>query len=146
MRLQSVIDVLINTNQKGFIKGRNISDLIRLIDDSLMIARQHSLPGLMVSVDFRKAFDSVSKHSIMNALNIFNFGPTMIKFISVLINNNESSVRNGGWYSSFFPCQKGIRQGCCASPYLFLLVAEILSLKLRNSDQIVGLSIPGKKH
>ena len=144
LRLQSTLDTLINFNQKGFIKGRNISDLIRLIDDSLLITRKHKIPGKMVSVDFRKAFDSVSKMSILNALKIFNFGPIFIKFISVLINNNESSVRNGGWYSSFFPCQKGIRQGCCASPYLFLLVAELLSLKLINNDQILGISIPEK--
>ena len=144
LRLQSCIDTVIHTNQKGFIKGRNISDLIRLIDDSILMTRQYSLPGLMVSVDFRKAFDSVSKNSILNALNIFKFGPTMLKFISVLINNNESSVRNGGWYSSFFPCQKGIRQGCCASPYFFLLVAEILSVKLKNSNQLKGISVPEK--
>lgn len=139
IRLQPIIDSLININQKGFIKGRNISDLIRLIDDSILTARLHKLPGLMVSVDFCKAFDSVSKSSIMNALNIFNFGPTFSKLVSVLINKSESNVRNGGWYSSFFPCEKGIRQGCCASPYLFLLVAELLSLKLRNSNKISGI-------
>ena len=143
-RIQPVIDSLINTNQKGFIKGRNISDLIRMIDDSLLITRKYKTPGLIVSVDFRKAFDSVSKMSIINALNIFNFGPIFSKLISVLVNNNESCIRNGGWYSSFFPCEKGIRQGCCASPYLFLLVAELLSLKLRNTEQISGISIPGK--
>ena len=68
----------------------------------------------------------------------------MINLVSVLINNSESCVRNYDWFSSFFSCEKGVRQGCCASPYLFLLVAELLSIKLRNSKEILGISIINK--
>ena len=64
LRIQKVMDILINNLQKGFLKGRNISELIRLIDDSLSTARQTSSPGLMVSIDFQKAFDSISKSAI----------------------------------------------------------------------------------
>ena len=144
MRLQSVIGTLIHINQKGFIKGRSISELIRIIDDSILATSHNHISGLLVSVDFCKAFDSVSKNAIINTLKCLNFGPSMIKFVSVLINNSESCVRNYNWFSSFFPCEKGVRQGCCASPYLFLLVAELLSIKLRHSKEIKGISITNK--
>ena len=139
LRLQPVLDNIINMNQRGFMRGRDISELIRQIDDSLFVARQQKLPGILASVDFRKAFDSVSKKTIVHALKLFNFGPKMIKLIYILINDSESCVRNGGWFSSFFPCERGVRQGCCTSPYLFLMVAELLAIKLRNSDQITGV-------
>ena len=141
MRIQSAMDILINPLQKGFLKGRNISEIIRLIDDSLYTANYYKTPGLMVSIDFKKAFDSISKSSIINSLKIFNFGPYIISMVSALITNSESCVRNGGWHSSWFPCERGVRQGCCVSPYLFLLVAEILSIKLHNSEDLKGISI-----
>ena len=144
LKLQSVMNKIINPLQKGFIKGRNISEIIRLIDDSILIARQNKVPGLMAAVDFQKAFDSVNKKAILNAMKTFNFGPNIIKIVSLLINNSESCVRNGNWFSAYFNCERGVRQGCCASPYLFLLVAEILSIKLRNSPEIKGISIPIK--
>ena len=144
LRLQLVINKIINPLQKGFIKGRNISEIIRLIDDSILIARQNKLPGLMASVDFQKAFDSVNKKAILNAMQTFNFGPIMRNIVSILLNNSESCVRNGNWFSSYFKCERGIRQGCCVSPYLFLLVAEILSIKLRNTNEIKGISLPSK--
>ena len=141
LRIQSAMDIIINPEQKGFLKGRNISEIIRIIDDSLYAANLYNTPGLMVSIDFKKAFDSVSKSSIIKCLQLFNFGPYIINMVSALITNSESCVRNGGWYSSWFPCERGVRQGCCVSPYLFLLVAEILSIKLRNSEEIKGICI-----
>ena len=141
LRIQSVMDTIINPMQKGFLKGRNISEIIRIIDDSLYAANQYNTPGLMVSIDFKKAFDSISKASIINSLQIFNFGPYITNMVSTLITNSESCVRNGGWHSSWFPCERGVRQGCCVSPYLFLMVAEILSIKLRNSEDIKGICI-----
>ena len=142
LRLQSVIEKIVHTDQKGFIKGRSISELIRYIDDSILSTRYNQISGLIVSVDFRKAFDSISKSTILNALKRFCFGPSLVKLVSVLLKNTESCVRNYNWFSSFFPCEKGVRQGCCASPYLFLLVAELLSIRLRSSSEISGISIP----
>ena len=141
LRIQSAMDIVINPMQKGFLKGRNISELIRIIDDSLYIAQKYNKPGMMVSIDFKKAFDSISKSSILNSLQIFNFGPYITNMVSTLITNSESCVRNGGWHSSWFPCERGVRQGCCVSPYLFLLVAEVLSIKLQNSDELEGIHI-----
>ena len=141
IRIQKVMDYLINPLQKGFLKGRNISELIRLIDDSLFAARESNSPGLLASIDFQKAFDSINKASIINSLKIFNFGPQFTQMVSVLINGSESCVRNGNWHSSWFPCDRGVRQGCCLSPYLFLLVVEFLSIRLHHSKEIKGVSI-----
>ena len=139
-RLQLVISDIISTSQKGFVKGRNITELIRHIDDTINLANRSNTSGIIAAVDFSKAFDSVSKQAIKNVLYKFNFGPKFIKLVSVLLNNSESCVKNAGWLSSWFPCEKGVRQGCCASPYLFLLVAEVMSIKLRGTTNIKGIN------
>ena len=146
-RLQKFLPTLIHTTQSGFVKGRSIVDHIRIIDDIINLSKQHNTPGMVVSLDYSKAFDSVEKSSILAALRKFNFGSYFIKLVSTLISNSESCIQNGGWLSDFFEVQRGIRQGCCASPILFIIVAELMSIKIRNNVNIKGLSfdIGGKK-
>ena len=140
-RLKPLMSSIIHHSQKGFIKGRNISEVIRYIDDTINLANQSHQSGLIASVDFSKAFDSVNKNTITNVLQMFNFGPKFRNLVKILIKNSESSVKNGGWVSSWFSTNRGVRQGCCASPYLFLLVAEIMAIKLRGTCEIEGLNI-----
>ena len=59
-QLKSTLDELINENQKGFITGRFIGENIRLIYDALFESKNLNLQGLILSIDFEKAFDTVS--------------------------------------------------------------------------------------
>ena len=95
---------------------------------------------MIVSLDFERAFDSVEKDTIISVLEKFNFGNSFINMVKVLIFNSESSVQNGGWISGFFKTERGIKQGCCASPLFFILVAEIIAIKIKNNKNITGLS------
>ena len=48
---------------------------------------EENIPGLLLVVDFEKAFDSISWDFIGEVLEFFKFGPSMKKWISVLYNN-----------------------------------------------------------
>ena len=48
---------------------------------------------------------------------------------------------NNGYYSSYFKLTRSIRQGCPISALLFLLVAEIIAINIRNDDNIKGIKI-----
>ena len=63
-RLQKIIKYLLNENQSGFIKGRQISTHIRLLDDVTRYLDIENIDGLIVSLDYQKAFDSVNKEII----------------------------------------------------------------------------------
>ena len=139
-RLQLVLPYLIGTSQSGFLKGRSISDHIRILDDLIILYKKYEKPGMIISLDFERAFDSVEKDTIISVLDKFNFGDSFINMVKVLIFNSESSVQNGGWISGFFTTERGIKQGCCASPLLFILVAEVMAIKIKNNINIKGLS------
>ena len=46
-------------DQTGFIKGRYIGENTRLINDIREQTQVDNTPGILISVDFRKAFDSL---------------------------------------------------------------------------------------
>ena len=44
----------------------------------------------------------------------------------------------------FFSINRGVRQGCPLSPYLFIICIEILSLTLQKDHDVTGIKINGK--
>ena len=48
-------------------------------------------------------------------------------------------MKNGGWLSNWFATSRGVRQGCGVNPLLFVLVVEVLAIKIRNRDDIKGV-------
>ena len=59
----------------------------------------------------------------------------------MLYTDISNSIQNNGWSSEFFQLNRGVRQGCPLSPYLFILCVEILGNAIRNSDQIKGICV-----
>ena len=65
--------------------------------------------------------------------------------VSVIYNNVQSSVMNGGCMTNYFEVTIGVRQGCPLSPSLFILAVELLALKIRQSPNCRGICLPNDK-
>ena len=55
----------------------------------------------------------------------------------------ESGIINGGYVTNYFKVSRGVRQGCPLSPSLFILSAELLAQKIRQSSKSKGIKLPG---
>ena len=64
---------MISQSQSGFIKGRRISESTRLIYDLMYYTEKKQIPGLLMLIDFEKAFDSVSWNFLYKMLEKFGF-------------------------------------------------------------------------
>jgi len=144
-RIKTVLDKLIYSDQTGFIPGRYIGENTRLIYDIMQYTEENNIPGLLLLIDFEKAFDSVSWTFIEKTLEFFNFGPSIRKWIRTFQVKIRSAINQGGNLSSFFDIKRGCRQGDPISPYIFILCAEILAIKIRQNDKIRGISIEGEE-
>ena len=144
-RLKKVLHKLVHDDQKGFISGRFIGENIRIIYEILFETKQQEIPGLLLSVDFQQAFDSVSWKFIAKTLDYFNFGPSFKKWIKIFQNGSESCILQNGHMSDYFCLQRGCRQGDPISPYIFILCAEILSHMIRKDTNIRGIVIKNKE-
>ena len=107
----------------------------------MQYAEENNLAGLILLIDFEKAFDSLSWRFIHQVLKYFNFGEGIIKWVTTFYKNAKLAVNQGGNLSSFFTIGRGCRQGDSLSPYIFILCAEILSIKIRQNKKIKGLNI-----
>lgn len=59
-RINNILDFLIHYSQKGFLKGRITGVNRRIINYVIDIARDKHIPGMMLLIDFEKAFDFIS--------------------------------------------------------------------------------------
>ena len=136
---------LIDSDQTGFLKGRFIGENIRLIDGLINHTAARNIPGLLMFLDFEKAFDTVEWSFIWKTLSSFNFGTSLINWIKLCYHNIESCVLNNGWASNYFTPERGVRQGCPLSPYIFILCAEVLANKIRANKDIKGITVCGNE-
>ena len=141
LRLAEVIYKLIDTDQVGYLKGRNISSVIRTIDDTINYLNKTGKAGYLLALDYSKAFDSISKSCLIHAFEMFGFGPQFRKWTRILTTGCLSCINHGGWLSEGFQVSCGIRQGCPFSPLAFILAVEALAIKIRNSE-IKGIKLP----
>ena len=101
----------------------------------------NNIPGLLLLIDFEKAFDSLSWSFIQKVLKFLNFGPSICRWIETFYSNITSSVIHCGFMSESFRIGRGCRQGDPLSPYIFIICAEFLAIKVRQNSKIKGIKI-----
>ena len=140
-RLKKILDLIISEDQTGFVANRYIGENTRIIYDIMFYTEKYNLPGLLLLIDFEKAFDSVAWSFINKVLDFFNFGPIFKRWISTFYKNIESCCLVNGHCSEWFVMERGCRQGDPISPYIFILCAEVLGMLIRQNHNIAGIRI-----
>lgn len=144
-RMSSVIAKLVHPNQTGFMAGRYIGSNLRNTDDVISYFRS-SEGGLVSSLDYEMAFDTLDREFLFKVLKAGNFGEVFIRWIKLLYENVEGCILNNGHSSGWFGLDAGLRQGCPASPHLFVLAVEKLAHAIRLKSSIRGVSIGGAEY
>ena len=140
-RIKKVLPSVINPDQVAYLKKRFIGQNIRTILDIMGYTRLMDKKGIIAFLDFEKAFDTIQWSVIYDALKLFNIGPVFIKWVHTIYNKSEACVTNNGYSSPFFQLERGVRQGCPLSAYLFIMVVEVLAHKIRTTNKIKGITI-----
>ena len=139
-RMKPALDTLIHCDQKGFVSGRYIGEVVRTTSDVIEAAKENNVSGLLLLIDFEKAYDSISFSYISKCLHFFNFCDDMIRWVEILLSNFKALINHCGNCSNSFNIGRGCRQGDPIASYLFILCIEILAHKLRTDPRIEKFS------
>ena len=144
-RLKAVLPSIINEDQTGFISGRFIGENTRMVYDTIEYCEATNTKGLLIILDFSKAFDTIEWGFINDVLHLFNFGEKFSQMIHLFQKNSTSKVEQNGHLSEEITLARGCRQGDPLSPYVFVLCAEILSQVIREFGGIKGIRVHGEE-
>ena len=98
-RMKKVLNEIINSDQRGFLKDRYMEENIRLIYDLMQYCKENNREGTLLLIDFGNTLTKI--------LPKYNFGKNVIRWFNIVYNNSQSCVINNGNYSEFFSLGRG---------------------------------------
>uniref|UniRef100_A0A8C5N7I9 Reverse transcriptase domain-containing protein n=1 Tax=Gouania willdenowi TaxID=441366 RepID=A0A8C5N7I9_GOUWI len=138
LRLENVVNTIVDADQTGFICGRNSYHNTRRLLHIIHHLNTNKTLGAVVSMDAEKYMFEVMKR--------FGFGCGFLRWVRLLYKAPTASVLTNGLLSAPFKVKRGTAQGSPLSPTLFALAIEPLALAIRQNPDIQGVTIGTKQH
>jgi hypothetical protein len=98
--------------------------------------------GLILKLDYKKAYDKVSVEFLEEMLKQRGFSQKWLDTIHCLLHKGSVGIQINDQNSNFFETGKGLRHGDPFAPILFNMIADVFSkmlIKAANGGLISGL-------
>ena len=141
-RIILAVPNLISEAQSGFQAGRSTTDnliLMYLIVESFN--NDPTKEGLLLQIDYEKAFDSVEHEFIFSTMKKMGFGDKLIDLVKIAFSGCISFANVNGHLSDTIYIGRGLHQGSPLSPILFLLVAQVFTKNIEKNQAIEGVVV-----
>ena len=110
-RLKTVLDKLVSKCQTGFIKGQYVGESTRLIYNIMNYTGVKNKNGLLMLIDFEKAFDSISWKFMYDIWELLGFSESFIYWIKLMDTDVIASILQAGVTSDFSPLRVDVNKG-----------------------------------
>jgi hypothetical protein len=93
-RLKKVINKITQMGQKGYNSAKYCQEVLITLVDEIETAKINRKKGALLSLDIKKAFETISHQYINKAYRFFNFGDYFIKWLNLIGTNRKACVRS----------------------------------------------------
>lgn len=133
-RIKHHLPHVIHPSQSAFVQGKHKASNIIIAQEIIhsFNLKNWKQKAFFLKLDLAKAFDRIEWNFIVSALRRLGFNEHFIKLMYNCISTTNISVLINGEPSPVFFPQRGIRQGCPLSPYLFIIAINELSVCLQR--------------
>jgi hypothetical protein len=124
--LEPIAERILHKSQIAFIKGRNIMNSV-LAHEILHETKRKKRIGVVLKLDFEKAYDKVSWEFLIQCLKKRGFNETWCDWVALMVKNGTVSVKLNGVLGLYFQSYKGSdKETLCLLFYLILWLIVLL--------------------
>ena len=134
-RIQAGVDPLLRKEQAGFRKERRTTEQIFIVRNILEQVNEWNATIYIHFVDFEKAFDSIHRNSLWIIMRQYGIPEKLIRMVRSLYKDFQCAILVEGETTDWFPVITGVKQGCCMSGLLFLLVIDWVMRKTTEGER-----------
>lgn len=103
------MEELIDPTQSAFIKERCIIDNIVTAQELIFYIQKHHLDGLILKVDFSKAFDMVDLGFLLELLKAKDFSDRWIGWVHAILSSSKAKFLINNVQSGYMRYRRGLR-------------------------------------
>ena len=140
-RVAGVLDKLIHPCQTAYIPGRVVHDNLRVFEFYNNYCKENNIDALLISLDAKKAFDSVSHKYMHKVLASYGFSEEFIDTVKLLYNNIQAQILVNGYKSVIIKILRSVKQGDALSCALFILCIDPLIRKIDANPNIKPVQV-----
>lgn len=125
---------MIELNQSAFVKDRLLLERVLLSTELVKDYHRDSISfWSAIKFDISKAIDTVKWDFLKTTLRAMHFPDQFIHWIYFCISTASFSISINGELAGYIYRERGIRQGCSLSPYLYVTASNVLSQMLNKA-------------
>ena len=142
-RMERPLKHIQNPQQFGFTRNKGILEASRCVIDTIRHAHRKHKPLVVISTDFKKAFDSINLDHIENCLRVYQFPDRFRTAIMRLVRNGTMQFQVNSSTSQDHDLKTGSGQGDPKSSGIFNLSVQPLNHYLAKSPEVPRYEVDG---
>jgi hypothetical protein len=148
-RLAPIAHRTIDRSQTAFIRGSCLHEGVLALHEIAHELRVKKLKGLLLKLDFEKAYDRVNWGFLREVLLRKGFSAGVVHRLMQLVSRGQMAININGEVGPYFRNAPGVREGDPLSPILFDFMVDALAAILARANEaghiqgVVSHLIPG---